>query len=560
MIWKRKYLAMALWIPLSLAAAVIVHFLPAIYRSEAVILVESQRIPERFVTSTVNAELKDRLATLSQEIFSYKKLLEIVEKFDLYRNERKTHVQEDIIEMMRSDVAIQVDDTWTTKSRSETRPSAFRISYRGTNPEVVALVTNQLAGLFIDENLRSREVQATGTSEFLGSQLAEAKKRLEEQEARMSEYKQQHSGELPEQETGLLAALSQLQAQWQAATDAVARAEQNKHTLHSAIASSELSEVAIAQLAEQLSSPDPSSPTGTDGGLKPSQRLQRQLEQALLLYTEQHPTVKALRALIPKLIKEEEAERERLNPKLGAPVDAQSATDGNGASLPKARINRSTLPLTETLLREQERTRNLKTQEELADKQIQNATADQAKLTKEIGTLQHRIAQIPAREQELAGVKRDYEISRANYQSLMDKGLSANMAAEMELRQKAERFTIIDAARVSQKPVKPNRPLWYGLGTFFGLLFGLTVAIAVEFQTNTLLGEWELPKGVVVFARVPRIKPLFPSSPELARMEGPRRRRWVWIALGLLLVLALAAGAAVYLGWITIPGIGVKHA
>jgi polysaccharide chain length determinant protein (PEP-CTERM system associated) len=564
MIWKRKYLAMAFWIPMGLLTAVIVYSLPAVYRAEAVILVESQRIPERFVTSTVNAELKDRLATLSQQIFSYKRFLEIVERFDLYHDERKTHVQEEIIEMMRSDVAIQVDDTWTTKSRSETRPSAFRISYQGTNPEVVALVTNQLANLFIDENLHSREVQATGTSEFLGSQLAEAKKRLEEQEARMSEFKQQHNGELPEQEVGLLARLGQLQAQWQAANDALARAEQSKHILQSAIASADLSEAAIAQLAEQLNDPDLSSPTGAAETLKSSDRLQRQLEQSRLVYTEDHPVIKALRALIPKLRHEEEAERDRLKnrqaPK-GGPIEthAESGAD-EGASVPTVRVNRGTLPLTETLIRERERTRSLKAQEELADKQITTATADQARLAKEIGELQRCIAVIPAREQELAVLKRDYEVSRANYQSLMDKGLSANMAAEMELRQKAERFTVIDAARVPQKPVRPNRPLWYSLGGCFGLLFGLSVAMAFEYQTNTLLGEWELPKGVPVLARVPRIKPSPPSKVTSAEAERPKRRRWVWIALLILVVLATAAGAVVYFGWVQIPGIGFNHA
>jgi len=562
MIWKRKYLMVAVWIPMGLAAAAIVHNLPAIYRSEALILVESQRIPERFVTSTVNAELKDRLAALSQQIFSYKHFLDIVDKFDLYHNERKTHVQEEIVEMMRSDVAIQVDDTWTTKSRTETRPSAFRISYQGPNPEVVALVTNQLANLFIDENLASRELQATGTSEFLGSQLAEAKKRLEQQEARMSEYKLQHNGELPEQETSLLATLSQLQAQWQAANDALARAEQSKHILQASIASAEVSEAAIAQLGEQLNNPDASSPTGTDGALKPSERLQRQLEQARLMYAEGHPEIRALRALIPKLRQEEEADQDRLSRKKTAPLatPAQSAADGDGASLPTVRVNRGSLALSETLIRERERTKSLQAQEELADRQIEIATADKARLAKEVEKLQHRIAQLPIREQELAVLRRDYETSRANYQSLMDKGLSANMAAEMELRQKAERFTVIDGARVPQKPVKPNRPLLYSLGGCVGFLFGLIVAIAFEFQTNTLLGEWELPKGVPVLARVPRIKPFFPSMKTSTTAEKPRWRQWAWIVPPILAVVAAAAVAAIYFAWIKIPWIGSKHA
>ncbi|MDE3166502.1 MAG: hypothetical protein KGN36_11915 [Acidobacteriota bacterium] len=544
MIFKRKALFIAAWIVVACASAAGIAMMPAIYRAETLILVESQRIPERFVTSTVNADLKDRLTTLSQQILSYGKLLEIVEKYGLYKEERKDHVQEEIVEMMRQDISIQLDETWTARARGEAKPSAFRIAYQGRSPEVVMLVANQLGNLFIDENLRAREVQAVGTSEFLATQMEEAKKRLEQQEARMSQFKVQHNGELPEQETALLASLSQIQMQIQSVNDEATRAEQTRHLAETAISSSQATMEALVAMTEQISQPAPKG----EEDLKTSERMSRQLEAALLHYTEDHPQVKALRKLIP-VVREQEAADERAR----ASKTAVESTKVDGAKPPRPNPK-----LAEAELRERERVAQLRAQVELADRQIETSTAKHVDLEKKAEDLRKRIGQLPLREQELAAVRRDYEISRTNYQSLLDKALSANMAADMELRQKAERFRTIDQARVPEKPVKPNRPLLYAAGVLCGLLMGLVTALARESRTGALLGEWELPKGVAVLGRVPRIEPVHPAGYTEERARE-RKRRWLWFAAALLILALMAAGAAaMYFGWIRLPG-GIRN-
>src|SRR5579875_2066398 len=215
-VWKRKgALALLLFGGCAITAAIVYEW-PPTYKSEAVILVESQRIPQTFVTATVNEDLKETLSTLSEQILAYSRLLDIVKKFDLYHKERQTRPEEEIIEMMRGDIDIQLEKGW-----SQDHPGAFKISYQGKIPSTVAMVTNELANLFIEENLRSREVQAVGTSQFLDNQLADAKKRLEEQEAMLSKYKLAHNGELPEQENSLNATLNRLQVELQGIQDAL---------------------------------------------------------------------------------------------------------------------------------------------------------------------------------------------------------------------------------------------------------------------------------------------------------------------------------------------------
>jgi uncharacterized protein involved in exopolysaccharide biosynthesis len=113
-----------------------------------------------------------------------------------------------------------------------------------------------------------------------------------------------------------------------------------------------------------------------------------------------------------------------------------------------------------------------------------------------------RLERLPVREQELASLTRDYENSRQNYRSLLDKRTSAEMASEMERRQQAERFRILDPAHVPTKPVKPNRPLFYAGGAVTGLIVGVFAGALLELRKNLVLGDWELPADMAVLGRV----------------------------------------------------------
>jgi polysaccharide biosynthesis transport protein len=566
MFWKRRFSFLAVWLVFSAAATVIVLRLPAIYKADTTIMVESQRIPEKFVASTVNADLRDRLSTLSQQILGYRRLLELVEKYDLYHDARKNHAQEEIIEMMRADISTQVEDNWMSKARPDSRPSAFRISFQGANPTVVALVANQLGNFFIDENLRSRETQAQGTSEFLQTQLDEAKRRLEDQEAKLSEYKLKYNGELPQQEAALIATISQLQVRLQGINDSIERAEQNQRLLDSSLASARASETALAELATQINNPEAAAapgamlPNGEREVVKPSERLEEQLAQLRTQYNDTFPPVKALISQIANAKREEEARAKKLQDQADAATVAaanKSAGRGLTAPVPTMSKNPRTVQLSEALLREHERVTALVAQQEVSTTQVQAFTADRKDVLARIAETEQRIGRLPVREQQMVGLNRDYEISKANYQSLLDKRLSAEMSTEMERSAKSERFTIIDAARVPDKPVKPDRPVLIGLGCAVGLLFGLIVSVGREFKKAELLGDWELPKGLPVLGRVPSIQPVKTAVALPPSDRVPRRIRLNRKVLGLsfafvLVLMMIATAVGFYLGKIRI--------
>ncbi len=485
----------------SIAAYGIVRMMPNVYKAETLILVESQKIPEKLVSSTVNSELQDRLATISQQVLSSTRLGDVITKLNLYQDDRKSSTQEEIIERMRKDINIKLERGWTRN-----QPGAFRISYMGSNPETVAAVVNQLGSFFIEENLRSRELQASGTSEFLTSQLQESKKSLDALEAKVAQYKSAHNMELPEQQNSLLSGIGGMQVQLQGNQDALLRAQQNKTMLESSLAAAQSAEAVLRHAIQQ--STTPITITRADGTVvsspasappsKDLEDLRQRLATLKVRFTDTHPDVVTTQATINAL----EA-RDRQQRQLAA---ASAALPVNSGRTTTEEVTRQASPeLTRALLGEQERIANLKAQVSSSVREIEVRSADRQKLLGDMNGYQARVERLPIREQEMAGLLRDYQIAKGNYESILKKSYDADMASDMEKRQKAERFTVMDPPRVPEKPAKPNRRVLIPLGCMIALGCGLTFAFVRALSANVILGEWELPEDVVVLGRVPVI-------------------------------------------------------
>lgn len=525
MLWKHKALVAAVWVVVGGIGLVGVGFVPDVYRAESLILVDSQKIPERFVTSTVEVALQDHLATLSQQILSSTQLEKVVAKFNLYAKERKTKSPEQVISLLRDDLEINPEKGWGG-DRASKNSGAFRVAYEGANPTVVAGVVNEISGLFIAENLRTRELRAEGTSDFIESQLEEARKSLEKQEVNLSRFKKERMGELPEQEAALIGTLGRLHSELQGNQDATNRAEQNRIMLENTLRLAETSEDTLKRTVEQASKPKPAPATTT---AKPdseestataqpvalrSQVLKSRLEALQLRYQDEHPEIKRSKAELEIVLKQEAASAET-----AAAEKAAAPTPVVRKAVEPQMVAPSIPPqLVSELNRERERVSTIKTQIAVVSKELEVRVAERQRILRNIGEYQSKVERLPLREQELASVTRDYEISKANYKSLLDKKLSAGMATEMERRQQAERFTLQDPARVPTKPVKPKRVVMNGGVVLFGLALGLALAFVLEFRKNSFLGEWELPPTVQVLGRVPTI--LIGSPTESVRNEG----------------------------------------
>ena len=501
MLWKQKLLIGILTVLGCAIAIVIVMMLPPVYQSDALILVDSQKIPENYVESTVNTNVQDRLATISQQILSTTRLQKIIDTFNLYANERKTKAQEEIIEQMRKDITIKLERGWTGG-----QPGAFHVGYQGDNPPLVTQVANQLANLFIDENLRTRERQAEGTADFIDSQLAEAKKTLDQLESKLSAYKVRHNGELPQQEDFLDATLTRLQTELEGNQDATNRAQQNKLMLQNTLSMAEAEETALEFHPQSGRSAQGTPGRSADAAPprpKRSELLQQQYDALLVRYQPKNPDLRALQAEIDvqKKIEAQEAA------KVAAP--AQAPLPARAGAAPATGLARVPLPPppSRDVMQARERVETLKSQIALEDQELGTRSTDRKQILHTMSVYQGRIERMPLREQEIASVTRDYEISKANYKSLLDKKLAAGMASDMERRQQGERFTLLDPARVPEKPVRPNRPLFSIAGCLGALILAFGIGFVRETNKNQILGEWEIVADIPILGRVPVIHP-----------------------------------------------------
>src|SRR5687768_16040214 len=210
--WRQKWIVVSVVSLLTTAAIGVSMQLPDLYRSETLILVVPQRVPESYVRSTVTMRIEDRLRSLRQQLLSRSNLERIIKDFGLFADQVDKRPMENIVEMMRQGVTV---DT--------VREDAFKITYTADSPRTAMIVADRLAAMFIDENLRDRGLLAEGTNEFLETQLNEARRRLETHEQKLEAYRRQHAGELPSQLQSNLQVIESTQEQIQNLNESINR-------------------------------------------------------------------------------------------------------------------------------------------------------------------------------------------------------------------------------------------------------------------------------------------------------------------------------------------------
>jgi uncharacterized protein involved in exopolysaccharide biosynthesis len=196
-------------------------FTPRQYKASTLILVSPQKIPEAFIPATVTSKVEERLQSIAQEVLSRTRLEQIINELKLYQKEKNKLSREEVVELMQKDIKIELPTKKDEKGY-------FTISYIGRDPNVVTTVANRLASQFIEENLKIRELQAVGTTEFLGTELAASKAKLDELETAVTQYKRRFMGELPEQRESNIKILEQLQNQYQRVGESLRAAQDRK--------------------------------------------------------------------------------------------------------------------------------------------------------------------------------------------------------------------------------------------------------------------------------------------------------------------------------------------
>lgn len=514
-IGRRRRLALLPVLFVVAAAASLAWFLPDLWTGRAVILVDRQQIPESFVKPTVTGDLEVQLLTLSQEILNRPRLGRIVEQHGLYPRLRATRSMDEVVERMRRDIRVEYQGDEGRRGGRASRTVAFAVGYTTTDPRVAAAVANQLAALYVAENDRYRERQAVGTSEFLEAQLREVSQRLQEQERRIAAFKEGHLGELPEQKEANLRVLERLQAQLQLAHETSRRALERQQLITRSLAEIDMSTALPPTGA--AGGPDISPAAAAAGRLA---LLRQELVQLQARFSDRYPDVVHLKEQIRALEAKVEAEKKAAAAAAAAaaaPAPAGKETEG----LRPAPANPYVVSLLQQL--DQARVEAATTTEEIAG------------LNRRIAEYQRRIENTPRREQELAQITRDYETTRELFRSLQAKRGEAGMAADLEQRQKGERFRIIEPAAAPDRPTGPNRARLILLGLLAGLAAGVVAVVVAEQADRSYRSADEVRASVPVpvLSVIPRIT----TDRDRARQAWRRGLAAAAVAVGLVMVV-----------------------
>src|ERR1035438_6553322 len=258
------------------------------YRSGTLILVEQPSVPEKYVVSNIDTDIQHQLDSITEQILSRTRLLRIIDHLGLYARERKHLSEDDLVGKMRKDIEIELSHG------ADRKLSAFNIYYSSHNPKTAQVTTNELANLFITENLEERQKRSEGTTTFLGEQLEQARAKLAAQEAKMRVFKDQHLGELPTQTQSNLQILAGLQNQAGANEEALNRAKQQNTYLESLINQ-------YRAMGGDAKTPTESGPSPTADIDKQLEQLKAQLADLRSHYTDKYPDVRKTREQIALL-------------------------------------------------------------------------------------------------------------------------------------------------------------------------------------------------------------------------------------------------------------------
>ena len=458
------------WIPafitvtlgaIGLAASLV---LPKKYTSSTLVLVEQPTIPKELIKPVITDDLNQRMASMKAQILSRSRLETIINKFNLYPQERQTTHMEDLVEKLKSAVHVELIEPLAGSADRE--PPGFNVSVTFDNPQLAQQICQEITSMFMEQNATGRVAQSNKTTQFLTEQLDEAKAKLDEQDKRLAQFKAEHLVSMPEQEQTNLALLGGMNTQLDAATQALTRAQQDKSLNETLLSNQEASWKSTLR--------------GTQNPETQEQELaalQAQLSSLLAKYTPEHPDVIKAKAQI-----------EELNRRMAE------------APAPKPAV-----PASQASLREPPAIQQLRTRIKQDEFTIAEMTKRQGQIQDQIRAIQGRLQASPVVEQQVKELTRSYQTASEIYNDLLKKRESSAMATDLEHEQQGENFKVLDAPSLPSSPSFPKKTIFVGgsLGAGLALSLGILYLLAMSDKAMYSERDVELCMKLPVLTTVP---------------------------------------------------------
>lgn len=537
---REKWRALAVGGVILAAGITVAAIWPPTYRSTATILIEEADTPPDLVASTVSALASERIRAIQQRVITSTTIIGIINKFNLYAEERKYTPIGPIADQMRANIDLSIINADPAKSGRDTRAAiSFTISYDGNTPRTTQQVTSELASLFLSESQRDRHERTTGTTSFLEAESNRLQADVARLEAQLETFRTQNAGYLPEDRPINQQLLDRAESQLLDLTRQIRTLRERQGAIRAQIASTS---ARLPVTAEKPTSLSPSDQLAL---------LQAKRMELSARYGAQHPDVLAFDRQIKALMSETGASG--IN---RAAIDAQVAE--LQAELQKARQKYgSKHPDTERLQRELTAAQQqqaaipapvpqsvsnpvyLELQVALAsaNSELEAAVAQQQATEDRKAKVEERIFKTPQVERDYVALKRDYDTAVAKYLDVRSKQAEAELTQNLESRRMGETLTLVEPAVEPLAPIKPNRRGILAIAILGAMVGGIVTGLLHDAADGRIHGGRQLANiaGQTPFAIVPYI-----------RTARDRRRRLGTVLLQCLLALLIAAAALLY--------------
>lgn len=445
------------------------RILPPVYRSQTVVLVEPPNVSSNIVQPVVMEDISQRLASMQAQILSRANLEAVIHQFGLFPQDLNRVSMDTLVARLQK--AITVSPVQPMEDTQSTSLPGFTLDVRLASPQAAQQVCSAITSMFIAQNLQTAQQRSQSTSNFLSEQLADAKRNLDEQDAKFAAFQSKYMGALPDNEQANLNILTGLTSQLDASNQALVRAQQDKSFTESL-------------LAQQLSAWGAS-----QGGQNPVESLERQLAdlQAKLQnlearYTDDYPDVIKAKHDIDFLeVKIAEADAHK-----GAGGAAKARTAAEPAQVLQ-----------------------LRNQIHADNEVISEKAKEQRSIRAQIKKYQALVQSSPAIEEQYKELTRGYQTALDSYNDLLKKRDDAAMATDLQRQQLGEQFRVLDPANLPTAPSFPN-PFFFTLGGLAGGLgLGVGLAIVLEMQDMSMRTEKDVESylQLPVLAQIPTVEP-----------------------------------------------------
>src|SRR6202051_367592 len=432
---------------LTLSSWVAANVLPKRYTSQTMVLVEQPSVSPKYVDPVVSDDLDHRLGTMQELVWGRSSLQPIIEKLNLYPEDRGRMNIDELVEKLRG--AVTVKPVEVMQGTGPHQLPGFYITATFDTPQLAQQVCTEITSMFLAQNARQTEQQASRTTTFVGEKLAEAKTKLDQEDAKLAEFKRQHPGSLPEDTQTNLGILMGTNSQMEANTQALSRAQQEK-----------------AFNESLLQQEEANWKTRTTGGTNPDSAdaqltlLQDQLSNLLSRYTPDHPDVIKTENQIAEL------KKRMAEPPKPAPANAlaQSSHEPPQIQLLRAKLKQDDLT-------------------------IANLMREQAQIRSQSSQLQTRMQATPMVEQQYKEITRDHQTASDIYNELLKKSQSAMESRDLANKQDSEQFRVYDPPNLPQNPSFPKKPYFLGGGAVSGLLIGFGILFLLAMMDKTIHSE-----------------------------------------------------------------------